>query len=103
MKTTHYLTNAPSPLFFLRLPWPMPPWPDVIKAMSPNPARTSLHHLLPVRTEHDLDGTELPGLRGDLRAFAARLEAAFAGGSGFPKYTLLDWRDGRFVLARGPA
>lgn len=99
----HYMSvTSPAPLTIVRVPYPMPRWRSVIKAMTP------VMHFFGYRAKdmHSLDGL-LPYPDDDAewdsshRDFAARLACAYGGDpTCLPKFNLFDWQNGEFVLVR---
>lgn len=98
----HYLNVITSgPLVIVRVPWPMPRWRSVLKAM------------MPVLREHGVRQMEvqIEGLTPDPdqpwtseeHAMAILLDAAFDGArERFARFWLYDWRDGKFEFVRRP-
>lgn len=99
--TKHHYMNVIGPVYaIVRVPFPMPRWRDVLKAMTPVMHRFgyrqkdmwSLDGLLPYPSD--------PWTRHDYE-FAERLACAYARDPAcLPAFNLFDWRDGKFVLVR---
>jgi hypothetical protein len=101
----HYMNVIwPGPLTIVRVPWPMPVWRTVIKALTP------LAHAQHLRAKdvYSVEGT-VPWPRdrdARDRTFVRRLDDAYRGWPGrdgkpmLPAFDLYDWIDGKFVLVR---
>lgn len=102
-RAVHYIhVISDGPLVIARLPWPMPRWKAVLGAVT----GVMREHGLRQKDASIESLTAAPGdeWSDDDRAFAAKLDAAFAGdASAVAKFWLYDWRDGRFELVRRPA
>lgn len=97
----HYLNViSEGPLIIVRVPFPMPKWAAVLKALTPvlrehgqqRKSVSSIEGLVP-------DPDQRTWTNGD-RLLAAKLDAAFAGGPATAKFHLYDWVDGKFNLVR---
>jgi hypothetical protein len=99
MNDKHYLTViSHGPLMILRVPYPMPHWRSILKAMT-----TVMHsHGLRQKDIVALEGmVSFPEDRpeGD-NIVAARLDDAFAGGNGFAPFMLYEWEGEAFKKVR---
>ena len=104
MTQKHYMTVISSgPLIIVRVPWPMPRWRSIMRAMT----AVMQSHGLRQKDISELDGV-VASLDQDQtdadRAFRARLEAAYAGAADkVPGFLLYDWsgfKGGHFKLVR---
>lgn len=103
MSALHHYMNAVGPVnVIVRVPYPMPRWRSILKAMTPvmhsygrrQKDMYALEGLLPYPDERDAwsNGDE---------QFAERLARAYDGDPLYlPKFDLYDWQRGRFVLVR---
>jgi hypothetical protein len=92
--------TAPGPLMILRVPWPMPRWRSILRAMT----TVMRSHGFRQKDIFALDGLVVSPDQDQTvvdRAFAARLEAAYAGAMDkVPGFWLYDWRGDTFKLVR---
>jgi hypothetical protein len=93
---------SPGPLMFVRVPWPMPRWREILRAS------TTLMQAHGLRQKDisafdgmvPIDPTDRDPKDWDL---IARVDAAYAGDPDkFPRFWLYDWQDGAFRLVRPP-
>lgn len=100
MTQKHYLiVIADGPLMILRVPWPMPRWRGILRALT----AVMRSHGLRQKDILSLDGlVEIPPDRtNENREFAARVDAGYGDAKGVvPRFWLYDWRRGAFKLAR---
>lgn len=99
MRNTWYFAVS-RPMLIFRVPFPMPRWKDILKAMTP------VMHEYGYR-QKDINFAELLHLpdggewTADDDQFADRLDQAFLKGSTIlPDFDLFDWKRGRFVPVR---
>lgn len=103
MTQRHYMAVInPGPLMIVRVPWPMPRWRDVLRAMT----AVMRSHGLRQKDISLLDGMVVadPADR-DAKDWdlAARMDAAYEGAADrLPRFWLYDWQAGVFKLARPP-
>ena len=100
MTQKHYMTVInPGPLMIVRVPWPMPRWREILRAMT----AVMRAHGLRQKDVSSLDGlVPYPSDRDEAdRELVARVDAGYEGAADrVPGFWLYDWRGGAFQLAR---
>jgi hypothetical protein len=98
MRKTWYFCGS-SPMMIFRVPYPMPRWRDILKAITP----VMQAHGRRRKDFQPCDLLRLPDQGWDKNDdhFAGRLDLAFSRGSEIlPAFHLYDWRGGNFLLVR---
>jgi hypothetical protein len=93
---------SPGPLIIVRVPWPMPRWRAVLRAMT----AVMQSHGLRQKDIHEFDGM-IPADPSEREVkdwdLVARLDAAYEGAADrFPRFWLYDWDGEAFKLTRRP-